>query len=268
MSDETNEFAERYGAWAIVCGASDGTGSAFAADIAARGVNVVLVARRRQLLDEVAADLPTETRVVTLDLSAADAAAELAAATADLDVGLLVYNAGADDHVTPLLEHTIDDLRALVRRNCSTVLELCHAIGGRLVARGRGGVVLVSSGAAWSGGGGIAAYSATKAFDLMLAQSLWAEWSALGVDVLALVLGGTDTPSLRRVLELHGGEMPVLAHAIDVVREGLDHLADGPTWNIGMPDPAGASPLSSLPPGTAVELVTQVTASMHGPRTT
>src|SRR5262249_30288648 len=159
--------------------------AAFAEDLASRGVNVVLVARRRNLLEELAARLPTETRVVAMDLSVPEAGAQLVAAVADIDVGLLVYNAGADDHSTPFLEQPIDDLRSMVRRNCVTVLDTCHAIGERLVARGRGGVILVTSGAAWVGGGNIATYGATKAFDLVLAEALWAEWRPLGVDVLA-----------------------------------------------------------------------------------
>src|SRR5262249_17445789 len=105
-------FAQSYGPWAVVAGASDGTGAAFAEDLASRGVNVVLVARRRNLLEELAARLPTETRVVAMDLSVPEAGAQLVAAVADIDVGLLVYNAGADDHSTPFLEQPIDDLRS------------------------------------------------------------------------------------------------------------------------------------------------------------
>src|SRR5438067_2364469 len=147
-----NEFAQKYGPRAVVAGASDGIGAAFAEDLVARGINVVLVARRRAVLEEVARRLPTESVVVVLDLSTPDAGAELEAAIAGLDVGLLIYNAGADEHSTGLLEQPLDDLRALVRRNCLTVLDLCYRTGGRLVARRRGGVILVTSGAAWVGG--------------------------------------------------------------------------------------------------------------------
>lgn len=258
-----NEFANRYGPWAVVAGASDGTGAAFAEALAARGVGIVLVARRRPLLDELAGRLPTASRVVILDLSKHDAANDLAEATADLDVGLFVYNAGADAHSTPFLDQPIDDLRGLVNRNCLTVMESCHRIGGRIVARGRGGLVLVSSGAAWAGGATIAAYGATKAFDLLLAESLWAEWKPLGVDVQALVLGATDTPSLRRTLAEHGGSFGDLADPADVVQESLDHLADGPTWICGMPDPLGGSPFGALSRRESVELMTAATASIN-----
>lgn len=256
-----SDFVESYGAWAIVAGASDGTGAAFAEELANRGLNIVLVARRQALLEELADRLPTDARVVTLDLSTADAPSKLAAATADLDVGMLVYNAGADNDTMPFLDHRIDDLRALVRLNCATVMELCHAVGARLVARGRGGVILVSSGAAWVGGGNLAAYGATKAFDLILAEGLWAEWGPHGVNVLALVLGATDTPSLRRVLARRGGAFPHMAQPADVVREALDHIAEGPTRSIGMPDP-GSSPFGALPRREAVQLLTQLASAI------
>src|SRR5262245_40957167 len=256
-----SDFVQSYGAWAIVAGASDGTGAAFAEELASRGLNIVLVARRQRLLEDLAGQLPTDARVVVMDLSTAGAAAQLAAATADLDIGMLVYNAGADTDTVPFLDHSIDDLHALLRRNCATVMELCHAVGARLVARGRGGVILVSSGAAWVGGANLAAYGATKAFNLVLAEALWAEWGPQGVDVLALVLGATDTPSIRRVLAQRGGAFPHMAQPLDVVREALDHMNDGPTWAIGMPDP-GSSPFGALPRRQAVQLLTQLASAI------
>ena len=264
MTTDQREFAATYGPWAIVAGASDGTGSEFAEQLAARGLNVVLVARRQALLDDIAQRLPTQSRVVVLDLSTPDAGQRLAEATADLDVGLLVYNAGADSHSTPFLTQPIEDLRALVRRNCLTVLDACYDVGKRLVARGRGGVILVTSGAAWCGGANIAAYGGTKAFDLVLAEALWMEWKPQGVDVLALVLGATDTPSLQKLLAQTGGSFGELAQPADVVRDALDHIDEGPTWICGMPEPLGGSPFGALPRRQAVELMSQGSAAVHG----
>lgn len=257
-----SEFVDKYGQWAIVAGASDGTGSAFAEEIAARGVNVVLVARRQAALDEVAGRLDVETRVVPLDLSIDTAADALAAATDDLDVGLFVYNAGADSHNTQVLDTSVERWQALVRRNCSTVLGTSYHYGNRMVERGRGGLVLVTSGAAFAGGSHIAVYAASKAFDPILAEGLWAEWHDRGVDVLSLVLGATDTPALRRSLETNGGDFGALADPVDVAREALDHLADGPTWQFGFPDPLGGSPFGALPRRQAVELMTQGSLAM------
>ena len=263
MAADQQDFAAKYGPWAIVAGASDGTGAAFAEQLAERGINIVLVARRQALLDEIAGRLPTETRVVVLDLSTPDAGQRLAEATADLDIGSLVYNAGADSHSTAFLTQPIDDLRALVQRNCLTVLDACYDVGTRLVARGHGGVILVTSGAAWCGGANIAAYGGTKAFDLVLAEALWMEWKPQGVDVLALVLGATDTPSLQRLLAETGGSFGELARPEDVVRDALDHVGEGPTWICGMPDPQGGSPFGALSRRQAVELMSQGSAAVH-----
>ncbi|HVU60949.1 MAG TPA: SDR family NAD(P)-dependent oxidoreductase [Mycobacteriales bacterium] len=253
---------QRYGPWAVVAGASDGVGAAFAEQLAAAGISVVLVARREALLEELAARLPVQTRVVGLDLSVPGAIDALVAATADLEVGLLVCNAGADTVNLPLLSWDLDELRRLVQRNCTAVLEASYAFGRGMVDRGRGGVVLVTSGAAWAGGATLAAYSATKAFDANLAESLWAEWHPRGVHVLSLVLGPTDTPALQRSLARHGGHMDNLADPVAVAVEAIAHLADGPTWAYGMPDPAGPSPLGTLSRREAVELMTAGAAAV------
>lgn len=260
-------FARRYGPWAVVIGASDGTGAEFARELARRGVNVAAVARRRPLLDALAAELEADhgirTRVIAQDMSLDDAAATLCSTVDDLEVGCVLYNAGADDHSTEFLTQPLDDLRSMVRRNCDAVLEVSHRLGGRMVDQGRGALVLVTSGAAWVGGSHIAAYGATKAFDLILAEALWAEWRPKGVDVLALVLGATDTPSLRRSLERHGGDFGDLADPAQVAVETLDHLGDGPTWIHGSPDPEGASPFGAIPRRVGVEAMSAATGAMR-----
>lgn len=256
-------FAARYGPWAVVAGASDGTGAAFATELARRGVDVVLVARRGSLLRELAGQLDVRTRVVELDLSTDSAAAELAAATSDLDVGLVIYNAGAESLPRPMIDQSLDELTSLVRRNCTTVVGVCHHYGPPMLQRGAGGVLLVSSFAGWAGAATVATYAATKAFDTVLAEGLWAEWSPRGVDVLGLVLTATDTPALRRTLDELGGDVGELASPHDVAVAGLDHLGDGPTWSYGVADPTGASPLGALPRRDAVELLTAGARAMR-----
>ncbi|HSA48586.1 MAG TPA: SDR family NAD(P)-dependent oxidoreductase [Yinghuangia sp.] len=241
----------KYGPWGVVAGGSDGVGAAFANKMAAAGINVVLVARRVPVLeasaDGIRAEYGVEVRTVALDLSAPDAVTKLVDATADLEIGLFVYNAGADDVGLPFLDKDLDAHLSLVRRNCGAVLEAAYRFGAPMVERGRGGVVLVTSGAAWAGGATLATYGATKAFDLILAESLWVEWRDRGVDVLSLVLGRTDTPSLRRTLEAKGDVSPgELADPDDVAETALAHLADGPTWIHGSDNPTGPSPLAAL----------------------
>jgi NAD(P)-dependent dehydrogenase (short-subunit alcohol dehydrogenase family) len=125
-------------------------------------------------------------------------------------------------------------------------------------------MVLVSSFAGWAGSAHIATYCATKAFDTVLAEALWAEWKDHGVDVLGLVLGATDTPSLRRLMDEHGGDLGALADPADVALAGLDHLRDGPTWSFGLPEPTGPTPLGTLSRRQAVELLSEGTAAMYG----
>jgi short-subunit dehydrogenase len=246
------DFAERYGPWAVVAGASEGVGASVARLLGARGVNVALVARRQVPLEAVAATVATETRTVTLDLSTDGAEAALAAATDDLEVGLLVYNAGADPHKSLFLDKPVETWQEMVRRNCNAVLGSAHHFGTRMVARGWGGIVLVTSGAAWAGGSRLATYGASKAFDLVLGEALWAEFRPLGVDVLVAVLGATDTPAFRRVLD--GREFEGMADPDDVARDMLDNLAEGPTFP---PDP---TPFGPLPRRQAVELMSQGSA--------
>lgn len=250
------EFAGRYGPWAIVAGASEGIGASLAQQLGERGVNVVLVARRREALDEVAATVKSETRVVALDLSTDDAAGRLADATADIDVGLVVYNAGADPYMSRFLEQPVEVWQSMLARNCSTVLATTHHFAQRLVARGRGGIVLVTSGAAWAGGDRLAVYSASKAFDLMLAESLWIELHPHGVDVLAATLGATDTPALRRLIG--DRDVGALASSDDVARDILDNLGNGPTLP---PDP---TLFSGIPRKQCVELMSAGSAAIHG----
>src|SRR5262249_16045044 len=102
------QFSERYGPWAVVAGASEGIGASVARLLGERGVNVVLVARRQAILDEVATTVATETRTIALDLSLPDADAALASATNDLEVGLVVYNAGADPYSSRFLDQPLD----------------------------------------------------------------------------------------------------------------------------------------------------------------
>ena len=246
------DFAQKYGPWAVVAGASEGIGSSVARLLGERGVNTVLVARRQAALDEVAAKVHAETRTVALDLSGDDAHHALASAADGLDVGLLIYNAGADPNASRFLDKPLATWQALVRRNVNTVLGVCHHFGSGMAKRGKGGIVLVTSGAAWVGGDYLAAYGASKAFDLVLGEALWAELRPLGVDVLSMVLGATDTPAFRQVL--HGREFPGMADPDEVARQMLDNLAEGPTY------PPGGSPFGGISRRQAVEMISQASA--------
>lgn len=233
------EFAAKYGPWALVLGASDGVGARFVEQIAERGVNVILVARRQNILDQVAAEVGkrsgVQTRTLAVDLIAPTAAADIIAATSDVTIGLIVYAAGGDPNYQRFLANPVEVGESLVQRNCIVMMRLVHHFAQLMVSAGRGGIVIFSSGAAFAGGPNMVAYAATKAFDLVFAEALWSEVHHKGVDVLGLVLGKTDTPSLRE-LEFRRGriasmdEIPEGAVSDEVVvAEAIENIANGPT---------------------------------------
>ncbi|WP_341890684.1 SDR family NAD(P)-dependent oxidoreductase [Variovorax sp. YR752] len=181
-----------YGPWAVVTGASDGIGRAFALEAAAAGLNLVLVARRAAPLYQLAVELQRRhdirCQVVPLDLGHPDAMPRLAAATADLEVGLLVAAAGFGS-AGPLLERSPRAEMDMVAVNCSAVLAQCLHFGARMAQRRRGGVILLSSVVAFHGTPWSANYAATKAYVQSLAEGLREEWAGQGVNVVACAPG-------------------------------------------------------------------------------
>src|SRR5258708_35208066 len=170
-------FATKYGPWALVAGASDGVGAAFAARLAERGVNVVLLARRQAVLDQVAADIESrtsaQTRALAVDLAQPGAAAAIAEATADLEIGFLVYCAGADPNYQPFLANPIAAAEAMVQRNCMVPMQLCHHFAPAMVERGSGGIVLFRGRAGVAGGPPQVAHRAPQALDTGFARAPW-----------------------------------------------------------------------------------------------
>jgi short-subunit dehydrogenase len=243
------EFAAKYGPWALITGASDGTGLAFARRLAREGINLVLVARNADKLKAAAAEihaLGVECVTASVDLGAPDAAAQIVKAAEGHDIGLLITNAGADPNGSRFLDKDIAAWDALVTMNVSTTMHLAHHFGRSMKTRGRGGMLLVSSGACYGGMNGIATYCAAKGFVLNFAEGLWAELRHVGVDVLTLVLGRTDTPSHRKILEESHQDIPEdMASPEDVAEIGLRQLPHGPIWNWGQSnDIAGYAPNS------------------------
>jgi short-subunit dehydrogenase len=190
-------FRERYGPWALVAGASVGLGEAFARLLAGRGVNLLLIARRRDALDHLAAGLRAahgiDVRTLSADLARPDLKTLVEDFAADLEVGMLVYNA-AYSVIGPFLDRPIDDHLRVVDVNCRGPLVLSHLLGGAMARRGRGGIVLMTSTAGSQGGPWISSYAASKAFNLLLAEALWDELAASGVHVVACRAGATRTP--------------------------------------------------------------------------
>lgn len=200
-------LVQRYGPWAVVTGASDGIGCAFARELASAGMRVVLVARRRDALERLADELrrtcAVEARVVVADLTEPPAVAAVLEATRALDVGLLVAAAGygtSGRFLTLPVEFELE----MIDVNCRAVTALSHAFGDRFAQRGRGGIVLLSSLLAFQGVARAATYAATKAFVQSLAEGLRIELAPDGVDVVAAAPGPTHSGFAARA-RMHMG---------------------------------------------------------------
>lgn len=235
------QFRKKYGRWAVIAGASEGTGRSFARQVAAEGVNCVLVARDGPL-EETAADIRGDFGVdvitAAVDLAATDAADRIFAAVSDREVGLFINNAGADWFGERFLEEDIEDWLALARINVDTMLRCAHRFGGEMRKRRRGGILIVNSGACYGGSKYLAIYGASKAFQLNFAEAFWSEMRPYGVDVCTIVLGRTDTPGYhaRRASKGITVTKAGLASPDDVAAQGLARLPFGPITNVGQQD--------------------------------
>lgn len=235
------EFRDRYGPWALIAGASEGTGAAFARQLAAKGFDLILIARREGPLEQLAGELRAahgcQCLTACVDLATEDAVPRLVEIAGDREVGLLVLNAGADPNGSLFLDGAIADWDLLAARNVMTVMRALHAFATPMRDRGRGGIIVLGSGAGYGGLPGIGVYAATKAFDLVLCEALWAELEPHGVDVLSYVIGRTDTPAHRELMAARGMPVPEgLADPDDVARLGLERLPHGPVCNWGEAD--------------------------------
>ena len=181
-------YLTRYGPWAIVTGASSGIGRECAKWLAAVGFDLVLVARREPELQQLARELGRPNRIVVADLADPAGLAAVEAATADLDVGLLVAAAGFGTSGL-FLEGDLKMERTMLDLNCGAVLSQSRHFGTRFARRGRGGIVLFGSLVGFQGAPWAANYAATKAYVQTLAEGLHVELAPHGVDVIASAPG-------------------------------------------------------------------------------
>ncbi len=196
------QFRRKYGPWALVTGASQGIGEEFARQLAAKKLNLVLVARRHEILTQVGKTLEQtygiQTRSIAADLSEEACIATLEEGTRDLEINLLVSNAGRS--YNPGIDFLDNDLAQEVTHshlNAIIPSMLVHVFGRKMIVRGHGGIILVSSLAAFQGMPHLANYTAAKAYVLCLGEALYFELQPKGVDVTVLCPGSTDTPSTR-----------------------------------------------------------------------
>lgn len=258
------KFVERYGPWALVAGASVGLGEAFARELAGQGLHLVLVSRREAVLQSLGQALQKQfgiqVRIVVQDLASPDAARQIDAATKDLEIGLLVYNA-ALPVIGRFLEQPVEQHLQSIDVNCRAPMSLCHLLGNSMVARGRGGIVLMSSLSGMQGCATVANYAATKAYNRILAEGLWHEFAPENVAVIACLAGVTRTPGyLSSKPKVKRSEMD----PAQVVRETLVALGKKPSFVPGTLNRFIAFLMSKLlPRRLAIKIIGDATGAMY-----
>lgn len=231
------DLRSKYGSRALVAGASEGIGAAYARFLAMHGIDLVLVARRQEPLMELAGNLIAEYKVsvrcIELDLSYDDAAQRLTEALGGDQVDIFVYNA-ALSVIGPFTGSPADVHGRAAAVNMLTPVNLVYSLGKAMLAKGRGAVVLMTSMAGLQGSGFLAMYAATKAFSLVLAESLWYEWQGSGVDIIACCAGATSTPGYIRSAPAKTGMLaPRVLKPEEVVAECFEELGRRPSFITG-----------------------------------
>lgn len=254
-----SDFAARYGPWAVIAGGSEGVGASFAHQLAARGLNLVLLARKPGPLEETAAAVRAahgvEVLTLALDLTRDDMLDAIRAVTDPLEVGTLIYNAGAASGPVALIDQLAEAALANIRVNVIGQTLLAQHFARGMVARGRGAIVLVGSLGAIAGCKNLAVYAAVKSFTQTFAEGLWAEMKPHGVDASALMIGRTRTPALERTV-LHDNTGVATAEPDDVVAFALANLAEGPVL-VPPEHQASFAAMRAMPRRKAVEIMTR-----------
>jgi short-subunit dehydrogenase len=221
-------FREKYGPWALVTGAAMGLGAEFARQLAKKGLNLVLVDIKAEPLSDISKTYSREfnvgVRPIVLDLAHGIFSSQLIPATSDLEVGLLVNNAGISA-IGHFLDVPLEKHLSILAINARAPLMLAHHFGGLMRERKRGGIIFVSSVSAIVGTSYVSEYSATKAHDLALGEALWEELRSFNVDVLTTIVGATDTPGWRAENARPDAKTwPPVMKAEDTIRETLAAL--------------------------------------------
>ena len=252
-----SEFQNIYGPTALVTGASSGIGKSFATLLASKGLDLVLVARRRDRLDALATELrqrhSISVTVCESDLANPKAVSDIIATTAGMDIGLVVSNAGFG--LKGEFSHSsAQQIADMLMVNCHTPMQLAHSFIPALRARGKGGILFTSSVEGLIGCPYSTGYAATKALVISLGEGLWGELSEAGIDVLTLCPGATDTeaPALQGI---DPSTLQNLMAPDDVAELALANLKNGPTYLPSEHYKASFDMLLALPRRDALQLM-------------
>jgi len=230
-------FKSKYGLWALVTGAARGLGTEFSQQIAALGINLVLVDlltdELAQVAEEIQKNKHREIRTIVADLSHPKFIEMIREQTEDLEVGLLVSNA-AFAPVRLFFEHSLEEKLRTVDVNVRAPLILVQEFRAKMVARKRRGIILLSSASALQGVAYVASYAATKAYNLILAESLWEELRQHGVDVLGFMPGTTRTTGfMLSKPRLECSRLAKITEVEPTVTEALEALGKRPSQIAG-----------------------------------
>ena len=234
------EFQKKYGPWAFIAGGSEGIGAEFARQLAAQGLNLVLLARDEPILVQAAQQIQqkyqVEVKTLRVDLTQVDLFVQIQPTLDELEIGLLVYNAAAP-LIGEFLDYSWEEHQNLLQINVFAPAQLVHYLGQKMKAQKKGGIILLSSMAGRQGTAMIAHYAASKAYNLVLAESLWEELRNCGIDVLGVCPGTTRTPGWERSqARLKGLIVPPIQEPQAVVQAALKALGKKPSlitgfWN-------------------------------------
>jgi short-subunit dehydrogenase len=253
------EWRERYGPWALVAGGAQGIGAAYAHYLAKRGLHLLVIdnapAALADIGDELRQSYGAQCVTIEMDLASPQLLERLQCEIAAREVGLLVYNAALAD-VGPFYKQDtgLAFERARIAVNVAAPLELVYTLGRPMLARGRGGIILMSSGAGLQGSPFYAHYAATKAYLITLAESLWFEFRPYNVDVLACIAGMTLSSAAPAYAHLDTSSFQTPQ---EVVEEAMLALGKAASVITGAGNRANRQLLAELPREQQVALISQ-----------
>ena len=258
----------KYGKLALIAGASEGIGAAFASYLAARGMNLVLIARRKEPLDKFAAALRSQFKVdiscICCDLADAHATQYVREQLNDKEISVLVYNA-ALSHIGAFEEKSVEVNTRIAQANMITPMNMFQVFGEAMIKKGKGALIIMASLAGFQGSGFLSVYAATKAFDRVLAESLWYEWKNKGVDVIACCAGATSTPNF---IKTNPGKKDFFAPKVQtpeaVVNECFQKLGKVPSFVSGTGNKFATFIMQKiLPRKLAIKIMGDTTRKMY-----
>lgn len=260
---------KKYGTTALVAGASEGIGAAYATHLAQAGYNLLLVARREEPLAKLADHLEKKYAVsVTYfccDLAAAEGPSIMAEKIATLTIDLFVYNA-ALPFIGKFENDNATHLQQMIQTNVTTPLHLIHLIGTKMLAQKKGAIIQMASLAGFQGSGFLSVYAATKAFDRILAEGLWYEWKERGVDVIACCAGATATPNYINSKPVKVSFFaPKVQSPEEVVTECFERLGKVPSFVSGSGNKVATFLMQRLMPRKlAINIMGDTARKMYG----